>query len=47
MLMDVSASGLEYGKEHKTMASILLLQIKIRTGKILLCPRTREVPTIS
>lgn len=36
MLMDVSASGLEYGKERKTIASILLLQIKIRTEKILL-----------
>lgn len=32
-MVDGCASGLEYVREHKTTASILLLQIKIRTGK--------------
>lgn len=36
MLMDGCAFGLEYGKEHKTISLLLLLQLKVRTEKILL-----------
>lgn len=35
-LIDGYASGLDYVREHKTISLLLLLQLKVRTEKILL-----------